>query len=200
MQLLYKKSFLDVRYTGMMNNRYRQLFTSQQVSQRIEELAVDLVRDHHDSNPLFIALLRGAAPFASMLMFAIARHDPEFHPDIDHMMVSTYGKDHTAKQPVIVTDLAPGTSVTGRAVIILDDVIDLGITSDFVRTTMLERGAASVKLAVLGNKTVVGRKTDAEYVGFDCGEKWLVGMGLDDAQAGHEHYRWLDEIWEIDRP
>ncbi len=182
-----------------MNEYYRKLYTSQQVDRRIDELAADIVRDYRGAHPLFVALLRGAAPFASKLMFAIARQDSDFHPDIDYMMVSTYGSDHTAKQPVIVTDLAPSTNVTGRDIVILDDVIDLGITSDFVRATMLERGATSVKLAVLGNKTVPERKSNADYVGFECGDKWLVGMGLDDAQAGHEYYRWLSEIWEISK-
>lgn len=183
-----------------MDSHYTTLYTGQQVDARVTELATDILRDYTDKpSPLFVALLRGAAPFASRLMFALAKLDPDFHPDIDYMMVSTYGNDHTAKQPVIVTDLAPKTEIAGRDIIIVDDVIDLGITSDFVRATMLERGAASVKLAVLGNKTVPNRTTTADYVGFECGDKWLVGMGLDDAQAGHEYYRWLDEIWEINK-
>jgi len=175
------------------------LHTSDEIDQRIGELATDIIRDYPDTSPLFIALLRGAAPFASKLMFALAKLDPNFHPVIDYMMVSTYGEDHTAKQPVIVTDLAPKTELVGRDVIILDDVIDLGVTSDFVQHTLLQRGARSVKLAVLGNKTVPSRISQADYIGFECGDKWLVGMGLDDAKAGHEYYRWLDEIWEISK-
>ena len=182
-----------------MNERYRQLYTSQQVDQRITELAADIARDYQDTHPLFVALLRGAAPFASKLMFALAKQAPDMHPDIDYMMVSTYGADRTAKQPVIVTDLSPKTEVSGRDIVILDDVIDLGITSDFVRDTLLARGAKSVKVAVLGNKAVPSRQSQADYVGFECGDKWLVGMGLDDAQDGHEHYRWLDEIREINK-
>lgn len=183
-----------------MNSRYTTLYTAAEVDARIDELAKDILRDYAGgSSPLFVALLRGAAPYASKLMFAMARLNPNFHPDIDYMMVSTYGEDHTAKQPVIVTDLAPKTEVNGRDIIVVDDVIDLGVTSDFVRETLLGRGAASVKLAVLGNKTVPNRHAQADYVGFECGDKWLVGMGLDDAQAGHEYYRWLDEIWEISK-
>ena len=115
------------------------------------------------------------------------------------MMISTYGADHIAKQPIIVTDLAPDTAVKGRAVIILDDVIDQGITSDFVRELLLGRGAKSVELATLASKAVAGRLPQSNYNGFSAGDKWLVGMGLDDAHEAHEAYRWTDSIWEIRR-
>jgi len=183
-----------------MNSHYTPLYTSTEITTRIDELAKEVLHDHASGTPpLFVALLRGAAPFASRLMFALARINPEFHPDLDYMMISTYGDRQTASQPVIVTDLAPTTEVAGRCVIIVDDVIDHGVTSDYVRDELLDRGASSVKLAVLGSKTTPNRESQANYVGFDCGDKWLVGMGLDDAQAGHEHYRWLDEIWEINK-
>lgn len=178
---------------------YQALYSAEQIHKRIDELAADIVRDYAGSSPLFVALLRGANPFASKLMFAIARLAPDFHPELDYMMVSTYGEEHVAKQPIVVTDLAPTTSVAGRDVVIIDDVIDLGITSDFVASLMKERGAASVKLAVLASKDVQSRTSMADYVGFKAGDKWLVGMGLDDAKSGVEHYRWLEEICEIKR-
>lgn len=180
-----------------MDQQYRRLYTAEQIGTRIEELAAELVRDYEGTTTLFVTLLRGAMPFTSKLMFAIARHAPTFHPDLDYMMVRTYGHERVAREPIIVTDLAPSTEVTGRDIIILDDVIDLGVTSEFVKSTLLARGARTVKVAVLGSKTVPGRAHDADYVGFECGDKWLVGMGLDDAKSGPEHYRWLDEIWEI---
>ena len=59
-------------------------------------------------------------------------------------------------------------------------------------------GSGSIELAVLAKKAV-SRVYDIEpdYYGFDVGDKWIVGMGMDDARAGNEHYRWLDEIWEV---
>ena len=113
------------------------------------------------------------------------------------MMVSTYGQAQTAKEPIVVTDLAPTTTVAGRDIVVIDDVIDLGVTSDFVSQLLSERGATSVKLAVLASKSVPSRTSQADYVGFEAGDKWLGGMGLDDAKSGNEYYRWLDEIWEI---
>lgn len=172
--------------------------TTADVDAAIARIAKDILQKYPTS-PLFVALLRGAAPFASKLMFEIARQSPHYHPELDYMMISTYGADHTAKQPVIVTDLAPNTTVTGRAVIVIDDVIDLGVTSDFVRELLLGRGATNVELAVLAAKDAPLRRTQADYVGLMAGDKWLVGMGLDDAKAGTEAYRWLDSIWEIRR-
>ena len=160
-------------------------------------MAAQLLADFAGSSPLFVALMRGANPFASKLMFALARHDPNFHPELDYMMVSTYGHERTAKEPVVVTDLAPTTTVKDRDVVIIDDVIDLGITSNFVKELLTGRGAASVQLAVLASKDIPSRTSEADYIGFEAGDKWLVGMGLDDAKSGNEHYRWLDEIWEI---
>jgi len=173
------------------------LFTAEQVESRIDELADQILADYPDATPLFVALLRGASPFASKLMFAIARKSPDYHPDLDYMTISTYGADHTAKKPVIVTDLAPNTGIADRDVVIIDDVIDLGVTSEFVIDLLKGRGARNVKLAVLASKDIPTRSTRAHYIGFEAGDKWLVGMGLDDAQASHEAYRWIEEIREI---
>ena len=180
-----------------MQERYTQLASSEKINQLIDQLAKDILKDYPDESPLFIALLRGAAPFASRLMFALTKLKQDYHPELDYMMVSTYGEDHTAKQPVVVADLAPSTSVEKRRVIILDDVIDQGITSEFVKENMKKRGAIDVKVAVFATKTVPDRQSEADYYCFDAGDSWLVGFGLDDAQLVHEGYRWLDELWEI---
>lgn len=179
-----------------MEDTYDLVATAEQVNTVIAQIATDIIQKHPKS-PLFVALLRGAAPFAGKLMFEITRQAPHYNPELDYMMISTYGADHTAKQPVVVTDLAPSTSVAGRSVIILDDVIDLGVTSDFVRDLLRERSADNVELAVLASKSVPTRQSQADYVGFEAGDKWLVGMGLDDAGAASEAYRWIDSLWEI---
>ncbi len=178
--------------------QYTMLHDTAEVSQRIGAIATEIILDNKDNNPLFVALLRGAAPFSSKLMFEIAKQAPDMHPDLDYMMVATYGSSHHAGEPRIVTDLDPRTSVLGRDVIVIDDVLDLGRTADFVKKHLERLGAMNTKLAVLARKGVErDYPIDANYVGFDTGKAWLVGMGMDNAQASHEAYRWLDEIWEI---
>lgn len=180
-----------------MNDRYSQLASAADVNNAIQQMAKQML-DEYEELPLFVALLRGAAPFASKLMFEIARQAPEKHPEIDYMMVSTYGNEQTAGQPHIVTDIAPTTDVSARKVLVLDDVLDKGITADFVFNHLKNRGASEVKLAVLADKDVTRtREISASYCGFHFGNKWLVGMGMDDADAANEGYRWLEEIWEV---
>jgi hypoxanthine phosphoribosyltransferase len=185
-----------------MRERYRQLYDRTQVNQRIGQLASEITARYPGESelerPLFVGLLRGAMPFASKLMFEIERQAPDFHPELDVMMVSTYGSGRHAGEPRIVTDLAQTTSVFGRPVVILDDVLDQGITADFVTKHLDKLNPGSIELAVLAKKAV-SRVYDIEpdYYGFDVGAKWIVGMGMDDARAGDEHYRWLDEIWEV---
>ena len=185
-----------------MQERYRRLYDRTQVRQRIGQLASEITA-HYPSKaeldrPLFVGLLRGAMPFASMLMLEMQRQAPEFHPELDVMMVSTYGDGHHAGEPRIVTDLARTTSVFGRPVVLLDDVLDQGITAHFVMNHLDKLNPGSIELAVLAKKAV-RRVHDItpNYYGFDVGNRWVVGMGMDDAQHGKEHYRWLDEIWEI---
>ena len=172
--------------------------TADQVTTRIDELADEIIRDFPEEKPLFIALLRGAAPFASKLMFAIAKQAPEFHPEMDYMMVSTYGSGHEAGEPRIIADLTPSTVVRNRPVVIVDDVLDKGITAHFVAAHLETNGASDVRLAVLANKrTEKTHDIPADYVGFEVDDAWLVGMGMDDADSGKEYNRWLGSIEAI---
>ncbi len=188
-----------------MSERYRQLFDRTQVNQRIGQLASEITAHYPGGGeldrPLFVGLMRGAMPFASKLMFEIARQAPEFHPELDVMMVSTYGDGRHAGEPRIVTDLARTTSVFGRPVVIVDDILDQGITANFVMGHLDKLNPGSIELAVLAKKAI-SRVHDIEpnYYGFDVGDRWIVGMGMDDAADGNEHYRWLDEIWEVNQP
>lgn len=170
------------------------LFAAEDINTQVNKMAREVLRDHNNPKPVFVALLRGAAPFAVKLMLEITRQAPDFHPELDYMMVSTYGAAHRAGRPQIVTDLAPTTDIGGRTVIILDDVLDKGITADFVTQHLLRQGAMDVKLAVL-----VDKQTDrikpviADYTCFESPDVWLVGMGMDDGSAP-EAYRWREDI------
>lgn len=176
----------------------KSLFSSAEVDSAITALAHDIITATADTKPLFVALLRGAAPFASKLMFEIAKQAPDMHPELDYMTVSTYGTGREAGTPHIAMDLAPDTELQNRAVIVLDDVLDKGITSTFVTSYLLDKGAGSVKLAVLVEKDI--DRTSPKHADFACfhaGEEWLVGMGMDDASIARDGYRWLNEIHVI---
>ena len=180
-----------------MTNHYEQVASQAEVKQQIDQIAINILKDY-DKSPLFVALLRGAAPFAAQLMHAITRQSPEFHPELEYMIVSTYGSGKQAGEPRIVTDIDPRTDVSGRQVVVLDDVLDKGVTADFASKHLLGRGASSVKLAVLCEKRT-NRLIDIapDYCGFSFADEWLVGMGLDDASSAKEGYRWSDSIMQI---
>jgi hypoxanthine phosphoribosyltransferase len=165
------------------------------LNETIDAMAAEMSKDLADDNPLFVALLRGAAPFASKLMFSIQRQNPGFHPELDYMMVSTYGGGRIAGEPRIVTDLGPETIVNERTVVILDDVLDQGITAHFVKSHLKTRGAKDVKLAVLVNKmSHKVHEIEADYCGAELEDVWLVGMGMDDASTAKEYGRWQEFI------
>lgn len=171
------------------------LASPEQIDTAIKSVAGSIIREYGGAQPLFVALLRGAAPFASKLMFEIAAQAPAMHPELDYMTVSTYGAGRMAGTPHIAMDLAPDTDVADRTVIILDDVLDKGITSTFVAHYLLDKGARDVKLAVLVEKDI--ERTSPEHADFACfhaGEEWLVGMGMDDAGVARDGHRWLNEI------
>lgn len=172
--------------------------TNEQVDSRIEEIAKEIINDMSGERPLFVALLRGAAPFASKLMFSIAAKAPDFQPELDYMMVKTYGAGQKAGEPHIITDLAPDTTTKDRPVVIIDDVLDKGITAHFVASHLRSRGAKDIRLAVLADKrTEKVHNITADYVGFEVDDAWLVGMGMDDAGSGKEYSRWIGSIEAI---
>lgn len=175
------------------------LASSPQVEQKISQMASTIIADYESKSPIFVCLLRGAAPFAGKLMFEITRQAPEFYPQLDYMTVKTYGGERHASEPQIVMDLAPGTSVEGRDIIILDDVLDTGVTSTFVAKTLRSREAKTTALAVLVEKNINRpQHLTADYRCFEAGSEWLAGMGMDDPRTANEAYRWLDEIRIVD--
>ena len=171
------------------------LATSTDIDNAIMTMAAAIIEQFSSTKPLFVALLRGAAPFVSKLMFEIARQAPDMHPELDYMTVSTYGEGRDAGTPHVAMDLAPDTAVHGRTIVILDDVLDKGVTSTFVMHYLQDKGAGDIKLAVLVEKDLE-RKTPAhaDFACFHTGPDWLFGMGMDDAAVAKDGFRWLDEI------
>ena len=190
-----------------MKERYRQLYNSTEIQQRIGLMASEITAKYNGDDeefgdsPLFIALLRGGMPFASRLMFEMTRQAPEFHPELDYMMTSRYADRITPNaETKILKDLTPSTKIEDRRVILLDDVFDIGETAKTVREHLIGLGARSVELAVLIEKDIA-RTTEVmpDYVGFKAPDKWLVGMGMDDGLVAKESYRWADGVWAVEQ-
>ena len=175
--------------------------TSEEVSQRIGEMAVEVVGTYAEENPFFVSLMRGALPFTTDLMRAIRREARQqkvnFHPEVDLMTISTYGKGREAQEPHIVMDLAPKAHVSDRTVVLLGDVLDWGHTLEFADRHLRSREPKDVHSIVLvekeNDRTTYHR--GADIVGFRSpAGLWLIGMGMDDANQAVEAGRWDDDI------
>ena len=161
------------------------IITEQQLQERIAELGATLTAEYEDAFPLAIGVLKGALPFMTDLM---KRFDSFI--EVDFMDVSSYGNATVSSGEVkILKDL--NTSVEGRDVLIIEDIIDSGLTLSYLVHLFKYRKAKSIKIVTLLDKPS-GRKValNADYVGFEVPDGFVVGYGLDYA----ERYRNLPYI------
>jgi hypoxanthine phosphoribosyltransferase len=166
------------------------LITADQIRARVREMAADIHRDHADGVHL-IAVLKGAFIFLSDL----ARELPG-HCSLDFMAVSSYGSStKSSGQVQLLKDLESG--LEGRNVIIVEDIVDTGLTLTYLQQILQARSPRSLRTACLLSKPS-RRKVDVkvDYVGFQIEDKFVVGYGLDYA----ERYRNLGHIAVIEEP
>lgn len=168
-----------------INSNFEILLTEQQISERVREIGAQIAVDYAGKELILIGVLKGACLFLSDLMRTI-----DAPLAIEFMAVSSYGKQLRSTGEVrIVKDL--DVAVEGKHLVVVEDIIDTGLTLSYLLENLRSRGAASVKLAALLDKPEP-RKTDVavDYVGFQVPNKFLVGYGLDAA----ERYRNLPFI------
>ena len=144
---------------------------------RVAELGAQITLDYHGRAPLLIGVLKGAAMFMTDLARQIA-----LPLEIDFMAVSSYGNaTRTSGVVRIVKDL--DIDLTGRDVIIVEDIVDSGLTLSYLRRTLAARGAASLEVcALLVREGLQKTDEDLRYVGFRIPPKFVVGYGLDFAE------------------
>lgn len=166
------------------------MITEDQLQQRIAELGAELTEEYKEKFPLAIGVLKGAVPFMTDLM---KRFDT--YVELDFMDVSSYGNATVSSGEVkILKDL--NTSVEGRDILIIEDIIDSGLTLSYLVELFKHRKAKSIKIVTLLDKPS-GRRVElnADYVGFQVPDGFVVGYGLDYA----EKYRNLPYIGILKR-
>ncbi len=164
------------------NTQIEVLFSASAIARRNLELAKEIAsRDYHDL--LVISVLKGSFVFAADLIRAM--HDVGLSPEVEFIFISSYGAGTTSGEVKILRDI--DNEVKGRDVLIIDDILESGKTLRFARELMLSRGATSCSLAVLLDKRMRRQTTlNADYVGFDCPDFFVVGYGMDVAHAFSE--------------
>jgi hypoxanthine phosphoribosyltransferase len=163
----------------------RVLISEAEIDQRLTELAKEIESDYDGEDLLLVGVLKGAV----MVMADLAR-TLERHVSMDWMAVSSYGSGTTSSGVVrILKDL--DTDISGKRVLIVEDIIDTGLTLSWLVANLRSRGPASVEIcALLRKPDAVQMAVDVRYVGFDIPDEFVVGYGLDYA----ERYRNLRSI------
>jgi hypoxanthine phosphoribosyltransferase len=175
---------------SMRNDIERILITEEEIQAKIKEIAGRLTEEYRGRFPLAIGVLKGAMPFMADLLKRV-----DTYLEMDFMDVSSYGRSTSSSGEVkILKDL--NTPVAGRDVLIIEDIIDSGLTLSYLVELFRYRKANSIKIVTLLDKPA-GRKADieADYVGFVVPNEFVVGYGLDYA----ERYRNLPFIGVLKR-
>ena len=153
------------------------LFTEEQIQGRLRELADEVQKDYEGYDLLLVGVLKGAVMVMADLARALGSH-----VEMDWMAVSSYGSGTKSSGVVrILKDL--DTDITGRHVLIVEDIIDSGLTLSWIRSNLQSRSPASVEICTLLRKPEVAKvEIDVRYVGFDIPNEFVVGYGLDYAE------------------
>lgn len=169
----------------------RQLFTREQIQERIHSL-IDEIADNSDTgNLVMLGILRGSFIFLADLVRGFEQH--RIHPRIDFITLSSYGAETESSGTVTVTH-DTDVDLTGADVVVVDDILDSGRTLAFARELFLRRGARSVRTCVMLDKqTERAVEMEADYTGFPVEDVFVVGYGLD----YDNHYRELPYIAEV---
>jgi len=158
------------------------LFPADMIAHRNLELAKEIAsRDFRDL--LVISILKGSFIFAADLIRCM--HETGVAPEVEFILISSYGAGTESGAVKILRDI--DAAVEGRDVLLIDDILESGNTLKFTRDLVLGRGARSVSIAVLLDKR--GRRLsdiEAQFVGFACPDRFVVGYGMDVAHTFRE--------------
>jgi hypoxanthine phosphoribosyltransferase len=152
----------------------RVIVTEEQLQARLKELAAQVERDYEGRDLLLVGVLKGAVMAVADFSRALQRHI-----DMDWMAVSSYGSGTKSSGVVrILKDL--DRDITGRNVLIIEDIVDSGLTLSWLKANLESRGVGSVEiLSILRKPEAAKVEVDVKYVGFDIPKDFVIGYGLD---------------------
>ena len=161
------------------------IVTEEEIKTRLRELAIEVERDYEGRDLLLIGVLKGAVMTMADFSRSLQRHI-----EMDWMAVSSYGSGTKSSGVVrILKDL--DRDILGREVLIVEDIVDTGLTLAWLKANLESRGAKSVEILTMLRKPDAAKvEVDVKYVGFDIPIEFVVGYGLD----SNEKYRNLDFI------
>ena len=159
--------------------RFRLYLSEERIRQRIQALARQIAADYADTDspPIFIGVLNGAFMFVADLMRAV-----DFDCEVDFYKLSSYGASKMSSGEV--TELKHvDAKLTGRHVIVVEDIVDTGLSMRYILDRISELGPASLRAATLLRKPDAAKvEVEVDYVGFDIDNLFVIGYGLDYGQ------------------
>lgn len=170
---------------NLNENIERILVSKEEIAKRTAELGDRISRDYKGKRPLLVCVLKGSVMFFSDLVRRITED-----VELDFMAISSYGSGSTSSGEVrVLKDL--GVKVEGRDLLVIEDIVDSGITLYYLTNLLKTRGAASVEICTLLDKPECRqRDLKPKYVGFTIPNEFVVGYGLD----YDERYRNLPDV------
>lgn len=179
--------------TNLMEKKevVRTLITKVEIDKKVTQLARQISRDYKDKNPFFVCLLKGGWVFSADLLRKI-----KIPAAVDFLMVSSY-EDKTTSTGRVEIKSALSTSIAGKDVLIIEDIVDSGLTVSKIKEYLYTLKPKSVKICTLLDKPARRRvEVELDYVGFEIPDKFVVGYGIDYANK----YRQLPYIGYIESP
>ncbi|HEX9614228.1 MAG TPA: hypoxanthine phosphoribosyltransferase [Bacteroidota bacterium] len=159
------------------NERFEQYLSSEQILRRVKELAGKINQDYRDKVPIFIGILNG-----SFIFFADLIREITLDCEVDFLKLSSYGDAKISSGNVtLLKEL--NCQVTGRDIVIVEDIIDSGLSIDFIKKLILRENPKSFRVVTLLHKKTVSKiDFPIDYVGFEIPPEFVIGYGLDYAQ------------------
>ncbi|MGE4549562.1 MAG: hypoxanthine phosphoribosyltransferase [Intestinibacillus sp.] len=162
----------------MKNDIKEVLFTEEQLRQKVAEMGARITEDYAGKNPLIVSVLKGSYVFMADLTRQI-----DTKCNIDFMVVSSYGNGtKTSGEVQIIKDIE--SQIAGRDLLIVEDILDSGVTLSYLMKILQARGANSIRLCTLLSKPERRKvQVDIDYLGFEIPDEFVVGYGLDYAEC-----------------
>jgi hypoxanthine phosphoribosyltransferase len=167
---------LGTVFTGsrIVTSKVKVLISERQIQNRIQTLGAEISEDYQGIEPILVSILRGSFLFLADLSRALS-----IPHEVDFMAVSSYGNAEESTGVVrLLQDLS--SDVSGRHILVVEDIVDTGLTWEYIRANLMTRRPASLKIVTLLNKKE-RRRVDVpvDYSGFVISDAFVVGYGLD---------------------
>ncbi|MDQ4106158.1 MAG: hypoxanthine phosphoribosyltransferase [Actinomycetota bacterium] len=169
----------------MMPDVREVLIPSDEIQEKVREIGARITEDYRGERPLLVGILRGAFVMLGDLVRCV-----DLPCEVDFMDISSYGTG-TSSSGVVRIQKDLEEDITGRHVLVVEDIVDTGLTLSYLRRSLLARQPASLEVCALLSKPERRRvELDVKYLGFEVPDEFVVGYGLDYAGA----YRNLPDV------